>query len=334
MMKALRRTQGGLLGLCLQCLLVVAAPQAGAQRPAIPVVAMLCPESCAVGWTESEPVGSMFLRGLRARGHVDGKTLILDTRGAGVAYGRLPHYAEQLVRQKSAAILAEGWAATEAARRATTTIPVIMVGVPDAERGLLQSLARPGGNVTGLTYPYESLATKQLELLRETVPRAVRIGILINPANPEHEKVLPAVEAAARAAAVELVKVEVRQRADFARAIDSLKGAGVGAALVLGDQLLYSGELLLHALNHRLPTISLKPSFVEAGGLMSYGPSPLEMAERVAFYVDRVLGGAPPGSLPAEQPTRFELVINVTTAKALGIALPQSVLLRANRLVR
>lgn len=319
---------------CSLGILVALTSRVAAQPlPGLPVVAMLCPESCSLRSTESEAPGSVFLRVLGAHGHVDGKTLLFDARAAGVSYAELSRYAERLVRLRSTAILAEGWAATEAARKATSTIPVIMVGVPDAERGLVKSLARPGGNVSGVSYPYEALAAKQLELLREVVPKAARVGVLLNPANPEHERVLPAVKAAAHHTGVVLTVAEVRLRSDFADAVSSLKSTGADALLVFSGALTQSGELLLHALNHRLPTISLRPSFVEAGGLMSYGPSQVEMAERVAFFVDRILAGASPSSLPVERPIRYELVVNVTTANALGLTIPSSILLRADRLI-
>ena len=309
---------------------VCAQPSVG-----IPVIGMLCPESCTIGSTRTGAVGAAFLQHLGARGYIDGKTVRIDTRAAGVAYGKLPYYAAELVNRKVAAILTEGVAATEAARRSTSTIPIIMVGVPDAaEVGLIESLSHPGANVTGLTYPYVSLAAKQLQLLRETVPEATRIGVILNPANPEHQRVLPAVASAAQGAGAQLVRTPVRLRAEFAGAMASLKAARVDAVLVLGDQLLYSGELLWHALDQRLPTISLKPSFVEAGGLLSYGPSQVELAERAAFFVDRVVSGIAPAALAAEQPLRFELVVNVTTARALGVELPSSILLRADRIVR
>jgi putative tryptophan/tyrosine transport system substrate-binding protein len=319
---------------CLLGILIALTSRVAAQPlPGLPVVAMLCPESCSVRATESDAPGSVFQRALRARGHIEGKTLLIDTRAAGVSYAELSRYAERLARLRSAAILAEGWAATEAARKATSTIPVIMVGVPDAERGLVKSLARPGGNVSGVSYPYEAMAAKQLELLREVVPKAARVGILLNPANPEHEHVLPAVQTAARRTGHELTRAEVRLRSDIAGAVSSLKSAGADAILVLGDEVLQSGEVLLQALNYRLPTISLRTSFVEAGGLMSYGPSQVEIAERVAFFVDRILRGASPSSLPVEQPTRYQLVVNVTTANALGLTIPQSILLRADRVI-
>jgi len=319
---------------CLLGTLIVLASHAAAQPlPGVPVVAMLCAESCSLGSTESEAPGSVFLRILGARGRIDGKTLLIDTRAAGVSYAELSRYAERLVRLKTTAILAEGWAATEAARRATSTIPVIMVGVPDAERGLVKSLAQPGGNISGVSYPYEAMTAKQLELLRELVPNVARVGILLNPANPEHERVLPAIEAAARHTGVLLSVSEVRLRSDFADAVSSLQSAGAEGILVLSGQLMQGGELLLHALKHRLPTISLSPSFVEAGGLMSYGPSQAEIAERVAFFVDRVLDGASPSALPVERPTRYQLVINVTTARALGLTIPRSIILRADRVI-
>jgi len=319
---------------CLLGTLIVLVSHPAAQPlQGLPVVAMLCAESCSLRSAESEAPGSVFLRILRARGHIDGKTLLFDSRAAGVSYAELSRYAERLVRLKTTVILAEGWAATEAAQRATSRIPVIMVGVPDAERGLVKSLAQPGGNVSGVSYPYEAMIAKQLELLRELVPNAGRVGILRNPANPEHERVLPAVEAAARHTGVALTIAEVRLRSDFADAVSSLKSAGADGILVLSGELMKSGELLLHALSQRLPTISLSPSFVEAGGLMSYGPSQAEIAERVAFFVDRVLDGATPSSLPVEQPTRYQLVVNVTTARALDLTIPRSIILRADRVI-
>lgn len=283
--------------------------------------------------SEAEPAGAAFLQALRVRGHIDGKSVIVDTHAAGVAYAGLSRYAEQLSNRGSAAILAEGWAATEAAREATSKIPVVMVGVPDADRGLVKSLSHPGGNVTGVSYPYALIVAKQLELLREIAPKARLVGVLVNPVNPEHRRILPVVRATGVQMQIDYVVAEARLRSDIADAMSTLKKADVDAVLVLGDQVLVSGELPLYALTHRLPTISLKPEFVKVGGLISYGPSDVELAKRIAFFVDRLLRGANPGSLPVEQPTRYELVVNVTTAKALGLTLPPSVLLRADRVI-
>ncbi len=307
-------------------------------RAKVPRVGVLCPVACFVaGRQVTGAAGDAFLRALRDLGYVDGQNVALDFRGAGVAYSRLADQAAELVRRRVDLLLVEGSAAAQAARRATDTIPVVMLGVPDAvELGLVSDLARPEGNVTGVTFPFAELVAKQLELVKEVVPGVSRVALLSNPENPEHAPALRAARVAARLVAVELRVHNVRARDPqaFRATLAAIRRERAGALLVLPDAGFHSGELLVAAIEGRIPTVSTQRGFVAGGGLMAYGPHQLEMVRRVAAYVDRLLKGAKPTDLPVEQPTRYELAVSLTTAKALGLTIPQSILVRADEVVR
>jgi putative ABC transport system substrate-binding protein len=319
---------------------LLAAPQLtfGQSRAKVPRIGVLCPIACFVaGRQVTGAAGDAFLKALRDLGYVDGENVFLDFRGAGVAYSRLADQAAELVRRRVDLLLVEGSAAAQAARRATGTIPVVMLGVPDAvELGLVSDLARPQGNVTGVTFPFAELAAKQLELVKEVVPGVSRVALLSNQENPEHAPALGAARAAAKLAAVELRVHNVRARDPqaFRGTLAAISRERAGALLVLPDAGFYSGELLVAAIEGRIPTVSTQRGFVAGGGLMAYGPHQLDMVRRVAAYVDRLLRGAKPTDLPVEQPTRYELVVSLTTAKALGLTIPQTILARADEVVR
>ncbi|HET8576723.1 MAG TPA: ABC transporter substrate-binding protein [Methylomirabilota bacterium] len=298
------------------------------------MVGVLCPVFCTFGGSTDVGSGQVFLGLLRERGYEDGRNIHVERRGAGVRYAQLPGYAGTLVRRNVDVILADGWAAADAARKATGTIPIVMAPVPDAvEVGLVAGLARPGGNVTGVTYPFAELAAKQLELLREAVPRLSRVAVLFNPDNPEHGRSLAGVEGAAQGMRLPLQRVAVRSRSELREAFASMARERVDGVLVLGDALLSGGETALWAIEHRIPVVSLRPDFVEAGGLLAYGPSHEEVARRVVAFIDRILKGAKPGDLPVEQPTKYDLIVNTATARALGLPLPPSLLLRGDRVI-
>jgi putative ABC transport system substrate-binding protein len=229
----------------------------------------------------------------------------------------------------------EGSAVARAAKHATRTVPVVMVGVPDAvELGLVESLARPGGNLTGLTLPFAELVTKHLELLGTLVPGGSRVAVLWNPANPEHPLALKSIEQAGRAVGVPLQLLELHNHRAAEAVVAGLSPGNVSGLLVLTDPAFSMARIPLLAINHRVPTIYLRREFAVAGGLMSYGPSLAETYRRAAFYVGRILKGAKPADLPVEQPTRFELVVNLSTAQALGLTIPPTLLFQADEVIR
>ena len=244
----------------------------------------------------------------------------------------------ELIETRPHLVIAYGPQATRAVKDATTTIPIVMIGVADPVRaGLVQSLARPGGNVTGLaTLVPGGFLTKQFELLKSAVPNATRIAALVNPTNDMHRRLFPEeVPAAALKLGVQLQVLEVQTPSEIDGAIDAAVRGRADALLVVGDPLFNVPRERIPELaaRARLPAMYLLRSQVEAGGLMSYGPNFVEMDRRAAWYVDKLLRDAKPADLPIEQPTKFELVINLRTAKALGLAAPPSVLQRADHII-
>ncbi len=234
-------------------------------------------------------------------------------------------------------IVAANPAATFAAKRSTVSIPIVMVNTPDpVQLGLVVSLGRPGGNVTGTTSLSADLSIKQLELLKEAVPRAARIAVLWNPSNPWHPLALKGVEVAARSLAVQSQVLEVRGPEALDDAFAAMTRERTGAVLILADPMMsfHRTRLVDLAAKRRLPTMYGLRQYVDAGGLMSYWANQADLYRRVASYVDRILKGAKPSDLPIEQPTRFELVINLKTAKALGLTIPQSLLQRADEIIQ
>jgi len=286
---------------------------------------------------EVEHLVQPFEQALRERGWVTGKNLVIEYRWAEGKYDRLPAFAAELVRLEPQAIVAPVTAAARAARDATATIPIVMVTVSDPiVDGLIASLARPGGNVTGLTLtPTSEIWAKQLQLLREVVPHARRIAFLWNPANMTATRGVRTVEEAARSLGVELQVVGVRAPAEFEPAFRVVTQEQAHALLVLADAmfLAHRARLADLALAHRLPTVLATKEYADAGGLVSYGADYPDLFRRAVVYVDRILKGAKPMDLPVEQPTKFELVINLKTAKALGLTIPQSLLLRADQVI-
>jgi putative ABC transport system substrate-binding protein len=315
-------------------LLPAAAADAQAARP-VARVGILC-MACYSPASGQFPPGAAFLDELQQLGYVSGQAVRLDDRYIGTSHDRLADRAADLVRGKMDVVLVTEAAGVRAVRNATTTTRIVMLGVPDAVRlGLVASLARPGGNVTGVTIPLEELITKQLELMREIVPRLSRVGILSNPDNPEHAVALSAVEPAARALGVELLRLVARTQTDFDAAFSGMRPKRTGGLIVLPDRLFYSqgAGLRLLALRERVPTISTHPLFAQGGGLLSFGPSDVEMYRRAAYFVARILKGARPADLPVEQPTRFHLAINAGTARALGLTIPEAVRIRVDEVI-
>jgi putative ABC transport system substrate-binding protein len=275
---------------------------------------------------------------LQHLGYDEGRNLTVELRNAGNKPAQLPDLARELVQLKPDVILTMGTREpTVAAMKATNTIPIVFVHAVDPVRaGLVASLARPGGNVTGITSLNADLGAKRLELITEIVPGIRRVVVLVSPSDPETGSMLRVVESAARARRVHLEVLELGDRTGLDRALNGAMKGDAGALLVLGSPPLYSLSPSLAELTakHRVPTVSAWKEFPEAGGLASYGTSIPEMFQRAARLVDRILKGARPAELPVEQPTKFELVVNLKTAKAFKLKIPESILLRADEVIQ
>src|SRR5262245_30897600 len=278
-----------------------------------------------------------FRQGLRELGWVEGQNVVIDYRYAEDRVDRLPDLASELVRLKVDLIVSWGTQGVTAAKDATETIPIVMIAVRDPVGiGLIASLARPGGNVTGVSgYAGLQLVAKQLELLKETVPKIRRVAILSNPSNAYHQLAIREVNVAARSLGVQLLLLEARGPNEFDDAFAAMAKERVGALLVLSDGIFSSHRTRLAdlAARSRLPAAYAIREIVEAGGLMSYGPSFLDLFRRSATFVDKILKGAKPADLPVEQPTKFELVINLKAAKALGLEVPPLLIAQADELI-
>jgi putative ABC transport system substrate-binding protein len=277
--------------------------------------------------------------GLRRLGWIEGQNLAIERRGAGGQQERLPALAAELVGLKPDVIVAVAPQPTRAAKDAAGTIPIVMVAVADPVGvGLVQDLARPGGTITGFTTLVPGgFGGKQLGLLKEALPAATRIAVLLNPRNEVVMKVFPTdIPPAAARLGVQLDVIEVSSPNDMERGIDAAVRAHAEALLVFGDPIFHNPPQRLPdlAARARLPAIYLVREVTQAGGLMSYGPDFADMFRRVAGYVDRILKGERPADLPIEQPAKFELVINLKTARTLGLTIPQSLLLRADEVIQ
>jgi putative ABC transport system substrate-binding protein len=281
-----------------------------------------------------------FRRGLRDLGYVEDRNLVIEYRSAEGKFERFPALAAELVALKVDVIVAVNPLAGLAAKQATKTLPIVFAAVGDpVADGLVTSLAQPGGNVTGLSLSAApEIIGKRLDLLKEAVPGAGRVAILWQPGgNPERTEkgMLNQAEVAARALGVRLQVVEARGPADFDRALSDMTRARAAAVTVLPSTMFFNERKPLVGLvaKHRLPAMYIVREFVNVGGLMAYGPDVADLYRRAATYVDKILKGAKPADLPVEQPTKFELVINLKTAKALGLTIPPSVLARADQVI-
>jgi len=278
-----------------------------------------------------------FRQGLRDLGHVEGRNIVIEYRYAGEKYERLPALAAELVRLRVDVIVSHGTPGPLAAKQATSAIPIVMTsaGHPVAS-GLVSSLARPGGNVTGLSLMVPELGGKRLQLLKEIIPGLSRVAVLWNAANPYASLVVRETEATATTLGVQLQSLVVRGPDDFAGALAAATTGRAGALTVAEDPLTITKrtQIVDFAAKSRLPAIYGVKEFVDAGGLMSYGVNLADLWRRAATYVDKILKGAKPADLPVQQPTKFEFVINLKTAKALGLTIPQSVLLRADEVIQ
>jgi putative ABC transport system substrate-binding protein len=305
--------------------LAARAQQAGK----LPTIGLLGPN--ALIWS---PLTAAFVERLRQLGWIEDRTIAIEYRWTEGRPERLAEAAAEFVRQKVDVIVTNGSSVT-AVKRATSVIPcVFAVAADPVGGGLVASLARPGGNITGLSVEASDLATKKLELLREIVPRLRRLAIMANFGNPEAMLEKGDVEAAARTLGLEVAPLEIRRPEDISSALEALK-AQADALYVVQDALVTANRtpIITLALGARLPTIFASRDHVQAGALMSYGPNFSEMFRRAAEYVDKILRGTKPGDIPVEQPTKFNLVINVTTAKALGLTVPPSLLARADEVI-
>jgi len=277
-----------------------------------------------------------FRLGLRDLGYVEGKSIALDERSSQGRNERFSDLASELVRLNVNIIVTWGTPATVAAKEATKTIPIVMASAGDPVRsGLVSSLAHPGGNVTGSTVLGPGLAAKRLELLKEAVPHLSHVAFLWNPANPDQGASFNEVQAGARALGVTLHSVEARNREELEQALAAMKQSRPSALLMTADGVhqRYIGRIVAFASETRLPAMYQLKEAVDRGGLMSYGASLPDLGRRAAHFVDKILKGAKPADLPVEQPTTFELVVNLKTAKALGLTIPPSVLARADQVI-
>jgi putative ABC transport system substrate-binding protein len=278
-----------------------------------------------------------FREGFRELGYVEGRDLTIEYRWAGGQYERFPALIAEIIALKVDVIVTAGTPAALAVRRATTAIPLVMVAVGDpVGSGLVKSLARPGGTLTGLVSIAPDLEGKRLELLTEVVPKLSSVAFLLNPANAFHVTSEKQARAAAKVLHLKVEFVPVRAEAEFDRAFQAMSSQRPGALVMLADRLFlhHRARIVEFAARNRLPTVYAYTELVEAGGLMSFGPSYPGMHRRAAYFVDRILKGAKPADLPMEQPSKFELMINLKTARALGLVVPQPVLLRADDLIQ
>jgi putative tryptophan/tyrosine transport system substrate-binding protein len=275
-----------------------------------------------------------FREGLRDLGYQEGRDIVIEYRWADGKLDQLPALAAELVRLNVDVIVTHGIPGILAAKQATATIPIVMALSGDAvASGLVSGIARPGGNVTGLTIFAPELAVKRLELLKESIPGLKEVGVLLNPANPVFEPIVPAMEIAAQSLKMEVVLFAVRSPAEFEGSFGAMAARRVGALVLVDDNMLANTQAIANrALQQRLPSSGFS-EFAVAGGLMAYGISFPDMFRRAAAYVDKILKGARPSDLPIEQPTKFETILNVKTAKAIGFDVPTALLLRADEVI-
>jgi putative ABC transport system substrate-binding protein len=300
-------------------------------------IGVLEPSSFVTPGTPINSLWEAFRQGLRELGYVEGRNLVIEVRAAEGQYDRLPGLAAELVRLKPDVIVVDGTMAVVPARRATKTIPIVMaVAANPVESGLVFSLARPGGNITGSSFLSADLAGKRLALLKEAVPKARRVAILSNPDAPAHALILREGLGAALTLELLIQDLPVSTPPGLDDAFATALAHHADAIFVLDDPMFGSNgvRIVELAAQSRLPAMYGIRQFVDGGGLISYGPSLPDLFRRAATYVDKILKGAKPGDLPIEQPTKFELVVNLKTAKALGLAIPESILLRADEVIR
>jgi len=304
---------------------VVRAQQAGARRIGI-----------LTAGTLPRTIPAAFRDELRERGWVEGQNLVIERRGGDGYADRVPALASELVRMNLDVIATFGAVAGVAMKNATTTIPIVATTGDPVRLGLVSNLSHPEGNITGLSVIAPELAAKRLELIHEFLPKATLIGELVDPANTYWQRVRPDYEQAFRAMRMHPLFVEVRNPAEIENAIAQIGSRRADALIVRGDPMFSSNreQIARLAVQYALPTMAEDQPLVEAGILMSYGPNPSAVNRIIASYVDKILRGAKPGDLPIAQPTKFDLLINGKTAKALGLTIPQSLVLRADEVIQ
>ena len=302
---------------------------ARAQQPTkLPIIGFLGPTAPAPGWIAA------FLERLREHGWIDGKNLAIEYRWAEGRPERFAEFAADFIRLKVDVIVTGGTPVVLALKRATSEIPIVFSSAGDpVGTGLVESLARPGGNITGLSFMTADVAGKRLELLREIVPGLGRLALIANAGFPEALLEMREVQATATTLGVNTMPFEVRRPDDFPAAFEAIKGAD--ALYVCGDPMMLGNRARISALalDARLPTVHSVREHVEAGGLISYGTDFQELFRRTADFVDKILRGTRPAEIPVEQPTKFDLVVNLVTAKTLGLAMPPTLLARADRII-
>jgi putative ABC transport system substrate-binding protein len=292
-----------------------------------------------IGWIDidgSEPRRA-FLSGLRERGYIEGQSVIIEYRSAKGRYERLSQIAAELLRLKPDVIVTGGNDATDAAKKATTTIPIVFATYGDpVGDSIVASLARPGGNMTGLSFLSVELSGKRLELLRDAFPKISRVAVLLDPDAPVHRRQFVEMENLAKTLGVELLVLGPRgPKPDFKKEFQAAIAQRADALITLPDPVRLNRKVIVDlAAKNRLPAIYPEIRFTEAGGLMSYGPSLPDLYRRAANYVDKILKGPKLADLPVEQPTKFELVINLKTAKEIGVTIPPDVLMWADRVIK
>ena len=321
-----------LLTLVIGLLLVPLA--AYAQQPAtIPRVGFIDSTSPSPG----QPLLDAFRQGLHEFGYIEGRNIAIEYRSAEARPERFPDLVAELIRLKVDVLVVGAGPGAHAAQQATQTLPVVFAGVGDpVALGIVASLARPGGNITGLSYILEGFAGKWAELLKEAVPNASRLAALWNPNLPFGAIMVKDTQVAAQALGMALQAVEVRERNELENALSTIVSARADALVVMASPLFFShrAQLVEFAAKNRIPAMFFAREFVEAGGLMAYGPNLREQFRRAATYVDKILKGAKPADLPVEQPTKFELIINLKTAQALGLTISPTLLFQADEVLQ
>jgi putative tryptophan/tyrosine transport system substrate-binding protein len=305
---------------------------ARAQQRGVPVIGFLGSQPASA----FAPRIEALRKGLRELGYVEGKNLLIDFEWADTV-DQLPRLARRLVESRVDLIFAPSSIWVEPARQATKTIPIVFANHADPVGiGHVESLAHPGGNITGLSMVLTDIVVKQLEILHEATPQATRIGIFWNPTTPTHEPALKAVHAAAKILSVRLHEVPTRRVEDYEDAIPSMIRENVNSLLVMASPIMYgdnASRLIQLTLKHRLPAMFGYKEHVQAGGLMTYAPDVLDLYRRSAVYIDKILKGTKPADLPVEQASKYELVINLKTAKALGLTLPNTLVALADEVI-
>ncbi|MGA7001903.1 MAG: ABC transporter substrate-binding protein [Pseudolabrys sp.] len=307
---------------------VVARAQMAAKPPTIGFLGSSTPSAMS-GWTGA------FVQRLRELGWMEGRTVAIEYRWGEGRSERYAQIADEFVRLKVDVIVTYGTPPSKAAKRATTVIPIVFAAAADpVGSGLVSSLARPGGNITGLSLQQSDLVGKKLELLREVVTGLRRLALLGNVSNASSMLEIGEVKTAASALGIEIVPLDIQRAEDIAPALDAFSGRAE-ALYVSTDPLIFTNISRINtlALGARLPTIYNGKEYIEQGGLMSYGPNYPDLFRRAADFVDKILRGAKPGDFPVEQPTKFDFAINLTTAKALGLTIPPSLLARADEII-